>query len=520
MPFETKATQKANQMRWLLPLCFIYMFFVTVAGVALLMVRGFDGMKPGWAFSIGADVFGMAVCLMLGYSCLRTRDNVSGYTRIFLTLLALGSMALFLDECAWLVQGIPSLSTWNLIVNVLYYANSNVFIFYFWRYVTYALNLEGRFMRFVNDFVSVLLAPATVACFVNFFYPLFFSVDAATGNYQRSESGWVYSQLFLAVGLVAVILALIVSKAKVGVKLTTASFVSIPLINQLLTQNAFGISTQYAAMLVSVVLIYGVLFSDREKALAATGQELALATRIQADMLPNIFPAFPERDEFDVYASMNPAKEVGGDFYDFFLVDDDHLALVMADVSGKGIPAALFMMVSKILVQNYTMTGRSPKQVLEMVNSQICQNNREEMFVTVWLGILDLNTGVLTAANAGHEYPVLKQPDGDFELIKDKHGFVIGGMDGMHYSEYQFTMAPGAKLFLYTDGVAEATNAEQTLFGTDRMLEALRQAQDQTTKDVLESVNGAVATFVDTAPQFDDLTMLCVEYKGKKGENA
>ena len=139
------------------------------------------------------------------------------------------------------------------------------------------------------------------------------------------------------------------------------------------------------------------------------GAELELATKIQADMLPNIFPAFPERPEFDIYASMTPAKEVGGDFYDFFLIDDDHLGLVMADVSGKGVPAALFMMMSKILVNNFAMMGGSPAKVLEQTNAQICQNNDEEMFVTVWFGILEISTGKVTAANAGHEYPILKK---------------------------------------------------------------------------------------------------------------
>jgi sigma-B regulation protein RsbU (phosphoserine phosphatase) len=244
------------------------------------------------------------------------------------------------------------------------------------------------------------------------------------------------------------------------------------------------------------------------------GTELALATRIQADMLPNIFPAFPERPDFDIYASMDPAKEVGGDFYDFFLIDEKHLGLVMADVSGKGVPAALFMMISKILVQNYAMTGRSPAQVLQAVNDQICSNNREEMFVTVWLGVLDTETGKITAANAGHEYPVLMQAGGQFELVKDKHGFVIGGMDGMRYKEYELTLTPGSRLFLYTDGVPEATNAQREMFGTDRMLDALNEAPDAAPEMILKNVRKAVDGFVKDAEQFDDLTMLCVEYKG------
>ena len=243
--------------------------------------------------------------------------------------------------------------------------------------------------------------------------------------------------------------------------------------------------------------------------------ELSLATRIQADMLPNVFPAFPDRDEFDIYASMAPAKEVGGDFYDFFLTDHDHLALVMADVSGKGVPAALFMMASKIMIQNIALSGASPKEILETTNNRICQNNREEMFVTVWLGILDLRNGHLVAANAGHEYPVVTRSDGQYELVKDKHGFVIGGMEGMKYREYELDLQPGQELFLYTDGVPEATNASGELYGTERMLQVLNRESGATLQELLKKMREDVDRFVDQAPQFDDLTMLCVKYYGQ-----
>ena len=256
-------------------------------------------------------------------------------------------------------------------------------------------------------------------------------------------------------------------------------------------------------------------FEKQQNEKSRLDTELTMATRIQADMLPNIFPAFPERKDFDVHASMQPAKEVGGDFYDFFLIDEDHLALVMADVSGKGVPAALFMMISKIIVQNYTMFNKDVKSALEASNAQICKNNREEMFVTVWLGILDLKTGVLTAANAGHEYPVLKPAEGSFELIKNKHGIAIGGKEDAEYKEREIKLEKGAKLFLYTDGVVEATNAEMELFGPDRMLEALRTVEDKAPKEILEAVEQAVNDFVKDAPQFDDLTMLCLQYNGQ-----
>ena len=244
--------------------------------------------------------------------------------------------------------------------------------------------------------------------------------------------------------------------------------------------------------------------------------ELALAARIQEDLLPNEFPAFPGRKDFDIYAGMDPAKEVGGDFYDFFLIDDTHLGLVIADVSGKGVPAALFMMGSKILVENYTMEGKSPSEVLCTVNEQICSHNHQEMFVTVWLGILDTVTGKIVAANAGHEYPAVQYSGGSFELLKDKHSFVIGGMDGIGIKEYELQLTPGSRLFLYTDGVPEATNADNRLFGTERMISALNEEPAASPEIILKNVRRRVDEFVQDAEQFDDLTMLCLEYKGNE----
>jgi len=244
------------------------------------------------------------------------------------------------------------------------------------------------------------------------------------------------------------------------------------------------------------------------------GTELELANTIQSGMIPHVFPPFPDRKEIDLFASMDPAKEVGGDFYDFFLIDNDHLGLVIADVSGKGIPAALFMMASKIILQSVAMLGRSPREILTKTNEAICSNNQAEMFVTAWIGILELSTGKLTAANAGHEYPVIRQPDGTFTLYKDKHGLVLGGMEGMKYTEYELQLRPGSKIFLYTDGVPEATNSSQELFGTKRMLEALNTDPGASSEQLLKNVRAAVDAFVDGAEQFDDLTMLGMEYRG------
>lgn len=240
--------------------------------------------------------------------------------------------------------------------------------------------------------------------------------------------------------------------------------------------------------------------------------ELRMATQIQEGMLPNIYPPFPDRKEFDIYGTMNPAREVGGDFFDFFLVDDDHLAMTVADVSGKGVPAALFMMASKIILANNAMMGLSPAEVLAATNDAVCSNNPQEMFVTVWLGILEISTGILRAANAGHEFPALKCGE-RFELLRDKHGLVIGALEGVRYTEYTVQLQRGDKIFLYTDGVPEATNSNNELFGTRRMIEALNQAPDAAPKEILSNVKRSVDRFVGKAEQFDDLTMLCFSYR-------
>jgi sigma-B regulation protein RsbU (phosphoserine phosphatase) len=252
----------------------------------------------------------------------------------------------------------------------------------------------------------------------------------------------------------------------------------------------------------------------QEKARVRT--ELDMASKIQKGALPDSFPAFPDRQEFELYASMEPAKEIGGDFYDFFLIDDDHLCLVIADVSGKGVPAALFMMASKIILADNAIMGKSPSEILYDANNAICKNNKLEMFVTVWVGILEVSTGKLSAANAGHEYPALKRGDGGFSVFKDRHGFVLGGMEGMKYKEYEIQLSPGDKLFVYTDGVSEANDPDGNMFEVKRMIDALNEDPDASPAQILGAVRGQINIFVREAEQFDDLTMLCLEYKGAK----
>ena len=246
--------------------------------------------------------------------------------------------------------------------------------------------------------------------------------------------------------------------------------------------------------------------------------ELNVANRIQADMLPRIFPPFPNRNEFDIYALMDPAKEVGGDFYDFFLVDEDHLAMVVADVSGKGVPAALFMVIAKTLIKNRAQMGDSPSEVLRNVNNQLCEGNDAELFVTVWMGIMEISTGHGWAVNAGHEHPVLRRAGGDFELVQYRHSPAVAVMPGINFKQHEFHLDPGDTLFVYSDGVPEATSAQEELFGNERMLQALNKHKDLKPQELLNTMHKDIDDFVGEAPQFDDITMLMMNYKGPAKE--
>ena len=248
------------------------------------------------------------------------------------------------------------------------------------------------------------------------------------------------------------------------------------------------------------------------------GAELDVAAHIQSSMLPCIFPPFPDRHEFDIYATMTPAKEVGGDFYDFFMVDERHLAIVMADVSGKGVPAALFMVIGKTLIKDHTQPGADLGTVFSEVNDILCTSNSEGMFITAFEGVLDLVTGELRFVNAGHEIPFISRAGGAFEPHKIRAGFVLAGMEGLRYRAGVMELMPGDKLFQYTDGVTEATSAAKELYGMERLQNVLASVSDKAPQEILPAVKTDIDRFVGTAPQFDDITMLCLEYKARMQE--
>ena len=258
------------------------------------------------------------------------------------------------------------------------------------------------------------------------------------------------------------------------------------------------------------------LYIDQVKRVTAEkeriGVELEMAKKIQASQVPRNFDTFCLRRDINLYACMRPARGVGGDFYDFFMADDDHVCLVMADVSGKGVPAALLMMISRVLIKTHLLNGESPAQALYNTNNQLCETNETESFVTIWLASIELSTGKGISVNAGHEHPVVRRAGGNYELEIYRHSLPLGAMEGTIFKEREFMIYPGDSLFIYTDGVAEATNPEGRLFGTERILDVLNENPDADPQDALAAMMNNIDSFAAEAEQFDDITMMCFRY--------
>ena len=244
--------------------------------------------------------------------------------------------------------------------------------------------------------------------------------------------------------------------------------------------------------------------------------ELNIAAQIQSQVLPKDFSTFSERKEFDLYATMTPAREVGGDFYDFFFVGQDQLALVIGDVSDKGVPAALFMMVTKTLIKDHAKMGESPVEIITHVNDQLCERNESGYFVTVWFALINLKTGEGVTVNAGHEHPAVCKADDSYKLIRYSHDPMIGILPGLQFQDRKFRMNPGDRLFVYTDGVPEAVNKDNQQFGTDRMLQVLNRNTSAEPEELLERMKEEIDAYCGDVPQFDDTTMLYFQYLGDR----
>ena len=267
-------------------------------------------------------------------------------------------------------------------------------------------------------------------------------------------------------------------------------------------------------MMLVMLLMYCVLNIAQGRDKVINDRDLKMAAVIQESVIPHIFPPFPDRSEFEIFASMDAAKDVGGDFYDFFLVDDDHLCLVIADVSGKGVPASLFMMISKILIKSHIQAGESLGEALANVNNILLDGSSTEMFVTVWAAMIEISTGKGIAVNAGHEHPVLRRSEGDYEFVKYRHSPAVGTVEDIPFREHEFELHKGDSIFVYTDGIPEAINQAEEFFGTEKLIDTLNKYKDLGPEELLKNVKKDIDAFIGNAKQFDDITMLGIRYKG------
>ena len=491
------------------------LFYTIAVGIFLIVWSDYNfevARIQSYLFDFGVDTIGALFCVALFYGCLRQKGEG---TLIFRLLILMVSTSFLINELMLFVSGLSELRILHLSLCVLSsFLDLALIVDLYYYYIKKLLSIEGKIAKITDIIVPILASLGTLIILINIIYPLTFAVDEQ-GVFTYTSLAWltdIAPDIVFIIGIVHIIIC----HAPWNQKIPALLFVVFPGIGYYLVGGEHGAAAQYGFVLMYLIVMYCVIFNDNNKKMTATETELNMGTEIQANTLPSVFPPFPDRHEFDIYASMTPAKEVGGDFYDFFLIDNDHLALVIADVSGKGVPAALFMMSSKILINDHTLIGGKPSEILERVNRAVYANNKAHMFVTVWLGILEISTGKLITSNARHEYPIINT-NGKYEVFKDKHGLAIGAMPNSKYVDTEIQLKSGDQVFVYTDGVAEATNANKQMFGTDRTLEALNAIEKGASQQkVLEGVKVAVDAFVKDAPQFDDLTMVGLTYFGPK----
>jgi serine phosphatase RsbU (regulator of sigma subunit)/anti-sigma regulatory factor (Ser/Thr protein kinase) len=465
--------------------------------------------------NVSADLSCMALGYVLFICSVVDKQKNEANLNIYLLLLFSCFNAAFLDEVCWIVDDKPAMIELNMAANTLYFMGAPVMAFLFWRYVVSYLEVAPEKIRKYNNFLA---AGLVIAILMRLFNPLFghYFTITADGHYQRGNL-YLLSNLY-AYFTILLTLALVFrarKKFKRYQVVTLFLYAFFPLVIGVVSVFTFGLSLTSPVIMLVLLLMYCVLNVIQSRERSISDSELQMANAIQEGMLPHIFPPYPERSEFDLYASMTAAKEVGGDFYDFYMPDSDHLVVTIADVSGKGIPAALMMMVTKTLIKNRGLTDfEDCSKILSTVNDQLCENNDISMFVTIWVGVLTISTGEFRYANAGHEYPAIKRANGKFELIKERHSPPIGCMEGIPYKEHKTKLEPGDIIYVYTDGVTEANNSKNELFGESRMLDALNLPNDGDLLVLESNIKDSIDAFIEGTPQFDDITMLSMKYNG------
>lgn len=476
--------------------------------VAYLDAQAYARMQT-FLFDCGVDVIGTLVAAGLYYGCMRQEGEGTEAFRALNVFVSAGFVVNFLF---YYTLGVPAWNGFTFTFALLSKLIDLVMIYYFYQYMRRTLGFEGKLAAWTERCIPYLLALEGLVVLSNIFYPTTFLIDQA-GMYQSTGASALEDIYLIAVSLVTTILILR-SKRPQNQKVAGLTFIFLPLVNYIMVGGTFGNASQYGMILVSLIIMYCIIFNEKSSKLAATETELNMATRIQMDALPPVAPEFPDHPNVNLRASMNTAKEVGGDFYDYFPIDENRIGFLIADVSGKGTPAALFMMTSKTMIKDYALTQDSTSEIFTAVNARLCENNDAGMFATAWIGILDTRTMTLQYTNAGHNYPMLQRKGQPCEEIRKNHGLFLGGMEFMQYRHNELQLESGDRLLLYTDGVVEAHDKNDELYGEDRLKSMVDGTRDLPGEQLLKRIFDDVCDYATGVPQFDDITMVVLTIKG------
>ena len=482
-------------------------FTVAMTYVAYIDQRAYARMQT-FLFDCGVDTIAALIAAGLYYGCMKQEGEG---TKEFRTLNVSVSAGFVTNFLLYFTVGVPAWNAFTFTFAMLSKLIDLLMIYCFYQYVRRTLDFEGKLAGWAEKGLPILLGLECLVILSNLFYPTTFWIDE-TGSYQASGAS-IIEDIYLIVASVLTTILIIRSKRPHNQKVAALTFICLPLINYAMSGGTFGNASQYGMILVSLIIMYCIIFNEKSSKLAATQTELNMATRIQIDALPPVAPEFPDHPNVELRASMNTAKEVGGDFFDYFAIDDDRICFLIADVSGKGTPAALFMMTSKTMIKDYGLTQGSTSEIFTAVNARLCENNEAGMFATAWIGILDTRTMTLQYTNAGHNYPMLQRKGQPSEEIRKNHGLFLGGLEFTRYKQAEIRLEPGDRLLLYTDGVVEAHDRKNELYGEDRLKEVLDSTRDCPGEEVLQRVFDDVCVFADGVPQFDDITMVVLTIK-------
>ena len=493
----------------------VFAFIVLFLSIFAFASSDISSLNFMRVINITLDIFCIFAGIVLFISAVLDTPKKEDDFKFFLFMLLTNIGASFADEMSWIVDGQPQYIQANMVANTAYYFANLLMPYLFWKYVSSFLTIAGKKFGKWKCLFEIGLFIFIGIIVLNVFTGVYFTVDA-DGFYHRSPY-YMASNIYGYLTLIITLMFVVIYRKLLRKYQLIAFFIYVffPIGMGFFAVAIYGLTLTTAASCLVLLLMYCILHVKLSRERYVAANDLVTANAIQKNILPAGSQAYPDRTEFDLFASMTTAKEVGGDFYDYFLADNDHLVMVVSDVSGKSIPAALFMMVVRTVLNNRAHRDfRNVKEVFNKVNSQLCEVNELDMFATAWLGVLELSTGRLSYSSAGHEYMALKKADGVFEIKKTDNLPPLAVFENISYKDFEITLDPGDIIWLYTDGVPEALNRQGEMYGIDRMIASLNRHCTGDVKDLDEGIREDISFFSGGAEQADDITTLCLRYNG------